>query len=83
MEVGGWSHSKVVCEKSSQNTSKPVLIFWSTMCILSVYTLLKVVTYYYLSVLSLSVMGFQKKLGWAPSKFILELFNFANPLTSY
>ena len=31
------------------------------MCILSVYTLLKVVGYHYLSVLSMSVMGFQKK----------------------
>ena len=31
------------------------------MCILSVYTLLKVVGYYDLSVLSMSVMGFQKK----------------------
>ena len=36
------------------------------MCILSVYTLLKVVSYYDLSVLSMSVMGFQKKFacGW-------------------
>ena len=34
------------------------------MCILSVYTLLKVVGYYDLSVLSMSVMGFQKKFGW-------------------
>ena len=37
------------------------------MCILSVYTLLKVVGYYDLSVLSTSVMGFKKKLdggGW-------------------
>ena len=35
------------------------------MCILFVYTLLKVVSYYDLSVLSLSVMGFQKqKFGW-------------------
>ena len=37
------------------------------MCILSVYTLLKVVCYYDLSVLSMSVMGFQKKSldgGW-------------------
>ena len=34
------------------------------MCILSLYTLLKVVSYYYLSVLSMSVMGFQKKFGW-------------------
>ena len=35
------------------------------MCILSVHTLLKVVGYYDLSILSMSVMGFQKKsLGW-------------------
>ena len=38
------------------------------MCIPSVYTLLKVVGYYDLSVLSMSVMGFQKKVwmegGW-------------------
>ena len=38
------------------------------MYILSVYTLLKVVGYYDLSVLSMSVMGFQKKVwmggGW-------------------
>ena len=37
------------------------------MCILSVYTLLKVVsylTYYDLSVLSMSVMCFQKKKFW-------------------
>ena len=35
------------------------------MCILSVYTLLKVVGYYDLSVLSISVMGFQRKsLDW-------------------
>ena len=31
------------------------------MCILSAYALLKVVGYYDLSVLSMSVMGFQKK----------------------
>ena len=34
------------------------------MCILVVYTLLKVVSYYDLSVLSMSVMGFQKKEVW-------------------
>ena len=35
------------------------------MCILSVYTLLKIVGYYDLSVLSMSVMGFKiKKCGW-------------------
>ena len=34
------------------------------MCILSAYALLQVVGYYDLSVLSMSVMGFQKKNGW-------------------
>ena len=34
------------------------------MCIRSVYILLKVVGYYDLSVLSMSVMGFQKKFEW-------------------
>ena len=34
------------------------------MCILSLYTLLKVVGYYDLNVLFMSVMGFQKKFGW-------------------
>ena len=37
------------------------------MCILSVYTLLKVASYYDLSVLSMSLIGFQKSLdgaGW-------------------
>ena len=34
------------------------------MCIQFPYTLLKVVSYYDLSVLSMSVMGLQKKLGW-------------------
>ena len=59
------SHSEFVCVKSSKNSPKPVLIFWSSIpCILSVYTLVKVVSYFDLSVLSMSVMGFQKKFGW-------------------
>ena len=58
--LGPRSHSNfVVVGKSSQNIPKPMLIFWSS--ILSVYTLLKVVGYYDLSVLSMSVVGFQKK----------------------
>ena len=60
--------------KSSQNSPKPVLIFWSsigpTMCILSLYTLLKVVGYYDLSVLSMSVMCFQKKFGWGVGEWV-------------
>ena len=57
------------CGKSSQNSYIPVLIFWSSipLCILSVYTLIKVVSYYDLCVLFMSVMGFKKKKldgGW-------------------
>ena len=49
--------------KSSQISPKPVLIFWSSIPCL--YIFLKVVGYYDLSVLSMSVMGFpQKKFGW-------------------
>ena len=53
-----------------------------------IYTLLKVVSYYDLSVLTTSVMGFQKKFGWGwvggwgeryPSLFWI-FFNFAEPL---
>ena len=57
--------------KSSQNGSKPVVIFGSSIqCVFCLYTpctMLKVVTYYDLSVLSMSVMGFHKKVwmgGW-------------------
>ena len=65
MEVGGWVTQNVFF-KSSQNSSKPVLICWSStyhaysVCIYRC-TLLKVVSYYDLSVLSMLVMGFQKK----------------------
>ena len=74
MEVGGWVGPgftrNFFCGKSSQNSSKPVLIFWSSIpkYVFCLYTLLKVVSYYDLSVLSMSVMGFQKKVwmegGW-------------------
>ena len=60
------SHSEFVFfGKSSQNSPKPVLIYWSSIsCVFCLYyTLLKVVGYYDLSVLSISVMGFQKKFG--------------------
>ena len=62
------------------------------MCILFVYALLKVVTYYDFSVLSMSVMGFKKKsldgewMGGVSSIQVyfgfLEFFNFAKPLTA-
>ena len=48
--------------KSSQNIHTLVLIIWGSIpCVLCLYTLLKVVCHYDLSVLSMSVMGFQKK----------------------
>ena len=49
------------------------------MCIMFVYTLLKLVCYYDLNVLSMSVMGFQKKTldgGWGelyPVLFVIFL----------
>ena len=65
MEVGGWvgpglTRNFVLLGNSSQYSPKPVLIMleYYTMCIMSVYSLLKVVGYYDLSVLSMSVMGF-------------------------
>ena len=68
MEVGGTrSHSEFLfCGNSSENSPKPVLLFLSGIPCL--YPLLKVVGYYDLSVLSMSVMCFQKKYlmegGW-------------------
>ena len=59
------------------------------MCILSVFTLLKVVGYYDPSVLPMSVMGFKKKVWWVGGvssiQFFVDvwnLFNFAKPLRS-
>ena len=67
MEVGGWVQVsfRFFFGKSSPNTSKLVQIFWSSIpyiCILSVYTLITVVSYYDLSVLFMSVCdGFPKQ----------------------
>ena len=50
--------------KSFQHSPKPVLIFWSSIglpCVFCLYIMLKVVGYYDLSVMSMSVMGFQKR----------------------
>ena len=80
--------------KSSQNSPKPERKFWSIVpCVLCLYihcTLLKVVNYYDLRVLSMSVMGFPKKSldgvgGWGelhPSLFWIcwNFCNFAKPL---
>ena len=54
------------------------------MCILSEYTLIIDSGYYDLSVLSMSVMGFQKKIGWGELYPICLdfwiFFNMAKPL---
>ena len=66
------------------------MIFWDSIpCVFCVY-ILNVVSHYYLSVLSISVMGFQKSLdrevgGWLevyPVFLVhfLNFFNFAKPL---
>ena len=78
MEVGGWVQVSLgdcfFLGKSSQNSPKPVLIFWSSIpC-----ALLKVVGYYDLSVPSMSVMGFQKKGldggGWVGGVSSIQVF---------
>ena len=68
--------------KSSKNSSKPVLIFWSSIqCVFCLYTLLKVISYYECSVHVSD--GFPKKVwmgvgGWGelyPSLFwIFRIF---------
>ena len=65
--IGGLGLFVLFFGKSSQNSPKPVLTFCSSIpCVFCLYTLLKVVGYYYMSVLSMSVMGFQTKvwMGW-------------------
>ena len=69
-----------------------MVIFWTSIpCVFCLYALLKVVGYHDLSVLSMSVMGFQtKKFGWRVGGWgelyaiffgdFWKLFNFAKPL---
>ena len=85
MEVGGWVQVSLgifFCGNSSHNSPKPVLIFWSGIpCVLCVCILLKVVGYYDVSVLSMSVMGLKKKSlggGWVGCSihFFLDFWNF-------
>ena len=72
MEVGGWVQVSIGFFLNNPKIAQyeySVLIFWSSISyILFAYTLLKVVSYSYydLSVLFMSVMGFQKKkkFGW-------------------
>ena len=79
MEVGGWwvqvSLGIFFFGKSSQNTSKRVQIFWSSIpYVFCLYTLLKVVSYYDLSVLFMSVMDFHTKNVWMGVGGWVELY---------
>ena len=89
---GSRSHFEFFFGKSFQNVGTCLELFWYTMCIMFVYALLKVVSYYDLSVLSMSVMGFRKEksldggwVGWVSSIQVYfgfwEFFNFAKPLS--
>ena len=54
----GLTRKKKLLKKSSQNSPKSVLIFWSSIpCVFCLYTLLKVVIFYHFSVLFMSVMS--------------------------
>ena len=101
MEVGGWVQASLRIffvenrPKIALNQCKYFGVVQYTMCILSAYTLLlKVVGYYDLSVLPMSVEGFQKQqFGWGvgrwgelyPSFFwdFLNFLNFAKPLSHH
>ena len=65
---------------SCQNSPKPVEICWSSIpcvfCLYIYYALLKVVGYSDLSVLSMSWMGFQKKVCMAGGWVVASSFQF-------
>ena len=87
---GSRSHSEflLLFENRPKIAITSDILEYYTMCILSVHTLQKVVVYYDLSVLSMSVMGFQKEIGWWVGGvssiqfyfYFWNLFNFAKPL---
>ena len=93
IEVGGWAQASLgFFLENHPKTPLYQSIFWSSIpYVFCLYTLLKVVSYYDLSVLSMSVMGFQKNFGWEGwwmstiQVFFLIFgifFNFAKPLSS-
>ena len=80
MEVGGlWvvgpslSLKKINIGKSSENIpigpTSTDLCWSSISCVFCLYTLLKVVSYYDLSVLSMPAMGFQEKFGYGMGRW--------------
>ena len=76
---GSRSHSDFLLEnypKIALNQYRYVGVVCHHVLCLYNYTLLKVVSYYDLSVLSMSVMGFQKKLdgGWVGGVSSIQVF---------
>ena len=59
----GLTRILLLLENHPKIALKAVLVFWSSIphCVFCLYTLLKVVSYYDLSVLPMSVMDFQHK----------------------
>ena len=60
--MGGWVQVSLGQRKLLENRPKiPAQMFWSSIpCVFCLYRLSKVVNYYDLSVLSMSVVGFKK-----------------------
>ena len=93
---GSRSHSEFFLENHPKIALSQYRYFGVVYHIYSVYTLLKVVSYYDLSVLPMSVMGFQNEEVWMGGgwvggvssiqvffyRFCLKFCNFAKPLTS-
>ena len=63
MEVGGWVQISlgIFFFENKPKTSRPLLIYWSSVqCVFCLYTLLKVVNYYDLSVSQLFDISYQQ-----------------------
>ena len=87
MEVGGWVQVSlgIFCfclENRPKIALNQYIYFWSSipyMCILTVYALQKVVGYYDLSVLSMSVMGLDRVRSIQFFFGFLEFFKLCKP----
>ena len=85
-KVGGWVQVSLgifFLGKSSQNSSKPVLIFWSRIpCVFCLYMhcykLLVIMIWVSFHVTDEKVWMEGGWVGWAPSNFVLDFFNFFN-----
>ena len=75
LEVGGWISLGIFFGKSSQNSSKPVLICCSSIpCVFCLYALLKVVSYCDLRICVHGSDGFPHKKVWMCCELYPSLF---------